>query len=138
MWLNRKATWLLVALLALCVLPAGGNGQTPAAPAEVHLTVLATTDVHGNVWPYDYLFARPADRGLAKVSTYVKSVRAQQPNMLLLDCGDTFQGTPLAYLAAAKYPTEPNPVIAAMNAMGYDAMAVGNHEWNFGLHALWQ
>jgi 2',3'-cyclic-nucleotide 2'-phosphodiesterase/3'-nucleotidase len=86
---------------------------------------------------YDYLFARPADRGLAKVSSYVKSVRAQQPNVLLLDCGDTFQGTPLAYLAAAKHPTEPNPTIAAMNAMGYDAMAVGNHEWNFGLRPLW-
>lgn len=138
MWRTRKTTCLAVILLALCVLPAGVGGQTPATPAEVHLTVLATTDVHGNVWPYDYLFARPADRGLAKVSTYVKSVRAQQPNTLLLDCGDTFQGAPLAYLAAAKYPTEPNPVIAAMNAMGYKAMAVGNHEWNFGLRALWQ
>lgn len=137
MWLTRKAACLVVVLLAFSVLPAGVGSQTPAAPTEVHLTVLATTDVHGNVWPYDYLFARPADRGLAKVSTYVKSVRAQQPNMLLLDCGDTFQGTPLAYLAAAKHPTEPNPTIAAMNAMGYDAMAVGNHEWNFGLRPLW-
>ncbi len=137
-WRKRKTAPLLVVLLALCVLPSGVSGQAPTASAEVHLTVLATTDVHGNVWPYDYLFARPADRGLAKVSTYVQSVRAQQPNTLLLDCGDTFQGTPLAYLAAAKYPTEPNPAIAAMNAMRYDAMAVGNHEWNFGLRALWQ
>ncbi|HSC77923.1 MAG TPA: metallophosphoesterase, partial [Candidatus Acidoferrales bacterium] len=132
MWLTRKAACLVVVLLAFSVLPADVGSQTPAAPTEVHLTVVATTDVHGNVWPYDYLFARPADRGLAKVSTYVKGVRAQQPNTLLLDCGDTFQGTPLAYLAAAKHPTEPNPTIAAMNAMGYDAMAVGNHEWNFG------
>lgn len=124
-------------LLALLAWPAGVGGQTPATAAEVHLTVLATTDVHGNVWPHDYLFARPAERGLAKVSTYVRSVRTQQPNTLLVDCGDTFQGTPLAYLAAMKYAEDPNPTIAAMNAMGYDAMAVGNHEWNFGLRQLW-
>ncbi len=136
--LNSKAACLLLVLLALSFWPAGAGSQAPPrSGAEVSLTVLATTDVHGHVWPHDYLFARPADRGLAKVSTYVNSVRAQQPNTLLLDCGDTFQGTPLAYLAAAEHPTEPNPTIAAMNAMGYDAMAVGNHEWNFGLRPLW-
>ena len=128
----------LAALLVLCLVPAGGGGESAPKANEVRITLLATTDVHGNVWPHDYLFARPADRGLAKVSTYVKSVREQQPNTLLLDSGDTFQGTPLAYRAAAKYPEEMNPVVAAMNAMRYDAMAVGNHEWNFGLHALWR
>ncbi len=129
----------LAALAVLCLIPAGGAGESAPAAREVQLTLLHTTDVHGNVWPHDYLFARPAERGLAKVSTYVKSVRARQPNTLLLDSGDTFQGTPLAYLAAAKYDAEEmNPTIAAMNAMRYDAMAVGNHEWNFGLHALWR
>jgi len=128
----------LAALLALCLAPAGGAGEQAAAANEVRITLLGTTDVHGNVWPHDYLFARPVDRGLAKVSTYVKTVRARQPHTLLLDSGDTFQGTPLAYLAAAKYSDEMNPTIAAMNAMHYDAMAVGNHEWNFGLHALWR
>lgn len=116
--------------------PASGTGQ--AGGETLRLTVLATTDVHGNVWPYDYLQARSAERGLAKVSSYVKSVRARQPHTLLLDCGDTFQGTPLAYLFAEKFVTEANPVVAAMNAIGYDAMAVGNHEFNFGLQALWR
>ncbi len=128
----------LAALLILCLAPAGGDGSSAPPAQEVRITLLATTDVHGNVWPHDYLFARPAERGLAKVATYVKGVRARQPNTLLLDSGDTFQGTPLAYLAAAKYPEEMNPTIAAMNAMRYDAMAVGNHEWNFGLRPLWR
>jgi 2',3'-cyclic-nucleotide 2'-phosphodiesterase/3'-nucleotidase len=133
----RAAAALLLALLAaLACLPA--DRAAAQAPASVRITLVATTDVHGHVWPYDYLLARPADRGLAKVSTFVKGVRARQPNTLLVDCGDTFQGTPLAYLYAEKYTTEANPVVAAMNAMRYDAMAVGNHEWNFGLAALWR
>lgn len=133
---RRWAVWCLLvglwaALLALPSAPAWA-GET------VSLTVLATTDVHGNVWPYDYLRARPAAGGLARVATYVKRVRARQPNTLLLDCGDSFQGTPLAYLNAEQETSEPNPIVAAMNAMGYDAMAVGNHEFNFGLPTLWR
>ena len=126
-----------VAWLALLLAAAPVTcGQESAE--RVALTILATTDVHGNVWPYDYLQGQGAERGLAKVSAYVRQVRARQPNTLLVDCGDTFQGTPLAYLAAEKHAEEPNPVVAAMNAMGYDAMAIGNHEWNFGLHTLWR
>ncbi|MFB3127300.1 MAG: metallophosphoesterase, partial [Candidatus Acidiferrales bacterium] len=124
--------WLALLLAAAPVT----CGQESAE--RVALTILATTDVHGNVWPYDYLQGQGAERGLAKVSAYVRQVRARQPNTLLVDCGDTFQGTPLAYLAAEKHAEEPNPVVAAMNAMGYDAMAIGNHEWNFGLHTLWR
>lgn len=126
--------WLACATLAapLAAQPAAEAGQT------VTLTVLATTDVHGNVWPYDYLQGRRAERGLAKVASYVKQVRAHQPHTLVLDCGDTFQGTPIAYLYATERDTEPNPVVAAMNAIGYDAMAVGNHEFNFGLWTLWR
>jgi 2',3'-cyclic-nucleotide 2'-phosphodiesterase/3'-nucleotidase len=112
-------------------------GSSPSSGQTVTLTVLATTDVHGNVWPYDYLRAQPAEGGLAKVSSYVKSVRARQSHTLVVDCGDTFQGTPLAYLYAAQ-SLAANPVVAAMNAIGYDAMAVGNHEFNFGLHTLWR
>ncbi|MBI2956333.1 MAG: 5'-nucleotidase C-terminal domain-containing protein [Acidobacteria bacterium] len=130
---RSRTVFVLASLLLVCVL-AGPAG----AQESVTLTVLATTDVHGHVWPHDYLAGRGAERGLAKVSSYVKSVRARQPHTLLLDCGDTFQGTPLAYLYAEKHTREANPVAAAMNRMGYDAMAVGNHEWNMGLATLWR
>lgn len=131
-----RVSFLVGLWLALVLAPSAPAGLEGAE--RVTLTVLATTDVHGNVWPYDYLRGQEAERGLAKVSTYVQRVRHRQPNTLLLDCGDTFQGTPLAYLYAEKHPREPHPVVAAMNAVGYDAMAVGNHEFNFGLHALWR
>ncbi|MFQ5662270.1 MAG: bifunctional metallophosphatase/5'-nucleotidase [Terriglobia bacterium] len=142
----RLLTALLAVLLAAPLAPAQAEphaAETPRIPPSgtgqtLRITVLATTDVHGNLWPYDYLRGQAAERGLAKVASYVKRVRVRQPHTLLVDCGDTFQGTPLAYLYAEKNTVELNPVVAAMNAVGYDAMAVGNHEFNFGLTTLWR
>lgn len=133
----RRAVVCLFVLLGVTL------ARAPLAPARpagetLTLTVLATTDLHGHVWPYDYLEGRAAGRGLAKVASYVKQVRARQPNALLLDCGDTFAGTPLAFLAAEEHPGEANPMVAALNALGYDAMAPGNHEWDYGLLTLWR
>jgi 2',3'-cyclic-nucleotide 2'-phosphodiesterase/3'-nucleotidase len=105
---------------------------------ETTITLLATTDLHGNVYPFDYLRNAPAERGLAKIATLVRQIRAEHKNVVLLDCGDTIQGTPLAYYDARKQPDRPNTTIAAMNAIGYDAMALGNHEFNFGLGVLWK
>ncbi len=105
---------------------------------KVHITLLSTTDVHGHIEPLDYYSGKPAQLGLAKIATLVRRVRAEQPNVLLFDSGDTIQGTPLAYYFARKDTDKPNPMILAMNAMGYDAAAVGNHEFNFGLDILWK
>jgi 2',3'-cyclic-nucleotide 2'-phosphodiesterase/3'-nucleotidase len=84
---------------------------------------------------------------LAKIATLIQAQRAENPNNLLIDCGDTIQGTPLegvyqAYvrdrhlpwkLSFEGTPLEHDPMMLAMNAIGYDAMVVGNHEFNFGL-----
>jgi 2',3'-cyclic-nucleotide 2'-phosphodiesterase/3'-nucleotidase len=100
--------------------------------------LLGTTDIHGNIEPLDYYANRPGNRGLAKIATLIRRVRAEQPHVLLLDSGDAIQGTPLAYYFARKGTGRRNPVIATMNALGYDAMALGNHEFNFGLDVLWK
>lgn len=124
---------------AFCVFLAAGlpaGCQPNAQPQRTIITLLGTTDLHGNLYPVDYYSNRPANRGLAKIATLVKSIRAERPNALLLDSGDTIQGTPLAYYFARKDTSKPNPTIAAMNALGYDAMATGNHEFNFGLEPL--
>jgi 2',3'-cyclic-nucleotide 2'-phosphodiesterase / 3'-nucleotidase len=117
--------------------------QTPAAaaaPERVSVTVLATTDSHGNILPYDYFTKQKAPRGLAAVATLVAAVRAETRNTLLVDCGDTIQGSPLASvyeIARREGGTRaPEPMMLAMNELGYDAMVVGNHEYNFGLDAL--
>src|ERR1700677_3118468 len=115
--------------------------------AELKITLLATTDLHGNLFPYDYYTAQPAARGLAKIATLIQAARAENPNSLLIDCGDTIQGTALEAvyqeyvengrlpwkLEFAGAPLEHDPMMLAMNALSYDAMVVGNHEFNFGL-----
>ncbi len=107
---------------------------------QVTITLLATTDLHGNMLPYDYFTAQPVDRGLAKIATLIRAARADNPNTLLVDCGDTIQGTPLeaVYQHAVGSPGAPtkDPMMLAMNAIGYDVMVVGNHEFNFGLTNL--
>jgi len=108
--------------------------QSRAARAQI--TILATTDMHGNVLPIDYYANKPDARGLACAATIIKGVRKENPNLLLLDSGDTIQGTPLVYYHNKKNNQPPDPMMLAMNALHYDAMAVGNHEYNFGLKVL--
>jgi 2',3'-cyclic-nucleotide 2'-phosphodiesterase / 3'-nucleotidase len=118
---------------ALCLTQAAA---APPRESRVSLALLATTDLHGHLFPEDDETGRPANLGLAKIATLIARERAAHPNALVFDCGDTTQGTALAYLAATQYASQPNPVIAAMNAVGYDAMAVGNHDFNFGVGHL--
>ena len=116
---------------------------------QTTITVLATTDMHGNLFPVDYVTGQPAARGLAKVATLIRAEEAANPNHLLIDCGDTIQGTPLEYAyqdlvrtgsgplgLKPATPLDRDPMMLAMNLLGYDAMAVGNHEYNFGLKNL--
>ena len=87
-------------------------------------------------WDY-YENQGEAVRGLSRAATIVDSVRAANPGrVILLDAGDLLQGNPLAYVAAKVSSDRTNPIIAAMNAMQYDAAAIGNHEYNYGVPYL--
>jgi 2',3'-cyclic-nucleotide 2'-phosphodiesterase (5'-nucleotidase family) len=102
------------------------------------LVVATTTDVHGRLRAWDY-YANKAEtmRGLTRAATIVDSVRAANPGrVILLDGGDLLQGNPFAYVAARLSLDRTNPIIAAMNAMHYDAAAIGNHEYNYGVPYL--
>jgi 2',3'-cyclic-nucleotide 2'-phosphodiesterase/3'-nucleotidase len=117
-------------LLAAAFLAASLAADTTTIP------VLATTDMHGNLLGWDYFTAKPAARGLAKVATLIKQARAENPHTILIDNGDTIQGTPLEAVHQAGVrdgkADRPDPMVTAMNRLGYAAMAVGNHEFNFG------
>ncbi len=116
----------------LCLLLA-----TPAAAADrVSLTILQTSDLHANLLPWDYARNTEGAWGLARVGTRIRQIRATTPNVLLLDGGDTIQGAPTGWLEARRPTGGPHFMATAMNALGYDAMTVGNHEFNFGLDVL--
>jgi 2',3'-cyclic-nucleotide 2'-phosphodiesterase/3'-nucleotidase len=123
----------LLMTIALLVYTLGG---TAAAPQRVQVLILSTTDLHGNIYPIDYYTNKPDGRGLAKLATVIKQARRENPNLLLLDSGDTIQGTPLEYIHNKRNNGPPDPMMLSMNALKYDAMAVGNHEYNFGLKVL--
>ncbi|MBK8596842.1 MAG: bifunctional metallophosphatase/5'-nucleotidase [Holophagales bacterium] len=109
----------------------------PAAAADrTVITVLETSDLHANLLPWDYARGVEGAWGLARVATRVRQIREESPHVLLLDGGDTIQGAPGGWLEARRPSGGPHFMAAAMGALAYDAMAVGNHEFNFGLEVL--
>nr|WP_312289278.1 5'-nucleotidase C-terminal domain-containing protein [Clostridium chromiireducens] len=102
------------------------------------IILLATTDVHGTVLDYDYAMGKATEKGqgLARVSTYVKNVRQNNKNVMLIDNGDTIQGTPLSYYYDVMDKNLEYPMAKVMGAMKYDSWTLGNHEFNYGLEVL--
>ncbi|MFI5312329.1 MAG: 5'-nucleotidase C-terminal domain-containing protein [Gemmatimonadales bacterium] len=131
---RRRIAWLVALLLALPAPDARAQGSS------VDLVIASTTDVHGRLRGWDY-YADTAEsaRGLTRAATILDSVRAANPaRVILVDAGDLLQGNPLTYVAARIDTLAPHAVIAAMNAMHYDAAVVGNHEFNYGLRVLYR
>lgn len=141
---NLRRARLLTALMAVAlvislIIPTGLRTAIAAEPtkaAPVNVTILATSDLHGNIYPYDYFTDKPSNVGLAKIATLVKQVRAENPNTLLVDNGDTIQGTPLVYYHNKLDNSPIDPMMKIMNELGYASMAVANHEFNFGFKVM--
>ncbi|MBV9909993.1 MAG: bifunctional 2',3'-cyclic-nucleotide 2'-phosphodiesterase/3'-nucleotidase [Hyphomicrobiales bacterium] len=119
-----------------------GRPDSPARPSQprLRLRLLGLTDLHANLYPYDYYRDRPDDSvGLARAASLVADARREARNCLLFDNGDILQGTPLGDLAAQAIADDPaaiHPVIAAMNTLDYVAATLGNHDFNYGIEAL--
>lgn len=131
------------------VAPARAHESRPRPAKRYSFTVMGTTDLHGNIFNWDYFTDKEFDDkahndvGLAKISTLVDQVRKAKGrrNTLLIDAGDTIQGTQLSYYYAKVDPITArrgpvHPMAQAMNAIGYDAAALGNHEFNYGIPVL--
>ncbi|MDR3685053.1 MAG: bifunctional UDP-sugar hydrolase/5'-nucleotidase [Geothrix sp.] len=103
---------------------------------EARIQILGTTDMHGHVRAEDTYSLQPMNQGWAKVTTLIRQQKALNPNTVLVDCGDTLQGEPINYVRNVLRRDLPEPSIAIMNALGYAAMAVGNHDFDFGLPLL--
>ena len=121
-----------IALVTLLVVTA----SSARADDMRSLTILHTSDLHGHVASVDPVTGEPATGSLARVAGLIREVRETAPGtVLVLDSGDTLQGSPVEELPHVHWG-EPSPTVAAMNRIGYDAAAVGNHEFNFGLEVL--
>ena len=119
-----------------------GRPQSAARPGRprLRLRLLSLTDLHANLYPYDYYRDRPDNSvGLARAASLIAEARKEALNCLLFDNGDILQGTPLGDFAAQAIIADKSaihPVIAAMNRLNYDAATLGNHDFNYGLEAL--
>ena len=95
----------------------------------MELRVVETSDVHGSFFPYDFLNRRPKAGSMARVSSYVNSLRKQYGDrLLLLDNGDILQGQPLSYFSNYIDTTDMNIAAQVINYMRYDAETIGNHD----------
>jgi len=134
-----------VSLSAVMALAAGcgssGSGD-PVIPVNTKstLALLETTDLHTNVMSYDYFkLAEDKSLGFERVATLISAARAEFPNTLLLDNGDTIQGTALSDYQALVSPVTCSQTLAmykVMNLMKFDGGGIGNHEFNYGLPFL--
>ena len=126
----RKNAHKYIIALVLTVTMAVGL-VLPAAAAEEEsktVTILQTSDLHGMVNPYDYASDKVSKTSLAHAATIIKAERSKDPNLLLLDTGDTTQANYIQEFLNEN----PNPIIGALNYLDYDAWTLGNHEFNFG------
>ena len=125
----RPLSWasLLVLVFAL-VLPAFAQKSKVVRTTEHKLRIIHTTDVHGNIFPYDFLNDRPGKGSMARLSTVLKEARKTDPSLLLLDAGDLLQGEPPTYYYNYVDTVSQHLVATSMNYLRYDAVAMGNHD----------
>ena len=121
----------MVLIAGLCSISVMAETKT------VNMKIIETSDVHGCFFPYDYIEDSPMEGSLARVSTYIKKLRKEYGNnVILLENGDILQGQPTCYYTNYVKPELPNAAAEIVNWMGYDAQTLGNHDVETG-HAVY-
>ena len=123
----RPLRWAGVLVLLFALSSSVWAQKTPRV-TQHKLRILHTTDVHGNIFPYDFLNDRPGTGSMSRLSTVLREVRRTDPETLLLDAGDLLQGEPPTYYYDYVDTLSTHIVSSAMNYLGYDAVAMGNHD----------
>lgn len=121
----------LLSALLLALQVGGGTADT------AHIVIIATTDIHGRVMGWDYVRDVAAPGGLSRAATALETLRARYPGqVVLVDAGDLLQGNPFAVYFGHYDKRQPQPVVDALNAMQYDVVTPGNHDFDFGADFL--
>ena len=130
----KMPNYVLFLILSFCMFMV--QSCTSSVEKEVTLKFIETTDVHGCYFPYDFIRQKPAKGSLARVSSYVKALRKDWGDRLLLvDNGDILQGQPVAYYYNYIDTASVHANAAILNYMQYDLATVGNHDIEAG-HAV--
>ena len=120
----------------LCSLFALSSVSTAMAQ-EVNIKILGTSDIHGRVVPWSYgADVEDKSGSYAQIATYVKDVRKNNKNVVLVDVGDAIQDNQVDVFAKDKKYYKDHPIPKVLNEMNYDIFVLGNHEFNFGMKAL--
>lgn len=108
--------------------------------SEIDINMMATSDVHGQVFATDYTADYSASgthsQSLTRIATFVKGQKEMYQNTFLVDCGDLVQGTPFTYYFAFNKPEVDDPTMKALRMIGYNMFVPGNHEFNYGMTIL--
>ena len=121
---------LLCSLFAL-------SAVSTAMAQEVNIKILGTSDIHGRVVPWSYgADVEDKSGSYAQIATYVKDVRKNNKNVVLVDVGDAIQDNQVDVFAKDKKYYKDHPIPKVLNEMNYDIFVLGNHEFNFGMEAL--
>ena len=121
---------LLCSLFAL-------SAVSTAMAQEVNIKILGTSDIHGRVVPWSYgADVEDKSGSYAQIATYVKDVRKNNKNVVLVEVGDAIQDNQIDVFAKDKKYYKDHPIPKVLNEMNYDIFVLGNHEFNFGMKAL--
>ncbi|MED3622984.1 hypothetical protein G4Z05_10405 [Bacillus thermocopriae] len=141
--MNKKYFLLLLAVFFIfwqLIPPSTFAKKNSSTESIINLRLIATTDLHADLINFDYYQSKENNRiGLVKTATLIHEARKEEKNTLLFDVGDHLKGSPIGeYLARIKgiYNGKTHPVYRAFNHLRYDAITIGNHEFNYGLKFL--
>ncbi len=137
MKINAKKYIIWLILIALFIIAPHATANALGGDT-LNMVILSTTDIHGWLMPWDYYTDSPDERyGFAKAATLIDSIRGVHPHTLVLDAGDWLQGNPLAdFFARIDTQGRHYPFLKLVDHLGYDAVVIGNHEFNFGIDYL--
>ncbi|MGN0905740.1 MAG: metallophosphoesterase, partial [Bullifex sp.] len=136
----KKLTYFAIIMMVLISLTGcvtGKHASSRPAGEPYELVIIATSDLHANPWGFSYEDGKETtNNGMARLYSFISKEREAHPDLILIDGGDDIQGTILSDDLANKDERKEHPIVEAMNFMGYDAMTLGNHEFNWGISVM--
>jgi 2',3'-cyclic-nucleotide 2'-phosphodiesterase (5'-nucleotidase family) len=129
-WTRRDFLKLAGRAGLLGAFPTLASAAAALEPDTVCISILHTTDLHGHILPTSDYDGTPDRGGLARCVTQLRRWRRQNPNSILVDIGDVYQGTEVSFRNKGKL------MIDLFNHLKYDAWVIGNHEFDWGIESF--